>query len=41
MIRRKDPELSFVDAALVLIEKDWMTHWLNKLLGIVDCRSFD
>ena len=28
MIRKNDPDLSFVDAALVLIENEWKTHWL-------------
>jgi hypothetical protein len=26
MIRKNDPELSFVDAALVLIEREWKSH---------------
>jgi len=41
MIRKNDPELSFVDAALVLIEKEWTTHWLSKLLGLVDWKPFE
>jgi hypothetical protein len=41
MIRKNDSEFSFVDAALVLIEKEWKTHRLNKLLGLVDWRPFD
>jgi IS5 family transposase len=41
MIRKNDPELSFVDAALVLIEREWQSHWLRKLLDLVDWRPFD
>lgn len=41
MIRKNDPDLSFVDAALVMIEKEWKTHWLSKLLGLVDWGPFE
>jgi len=41
MIRKNDPELSFVDASLALIENEWKSHWLNKLLGIVDWKPFE
>jgi hypothetical protein len=41
MIRKNDPELSFVDAALMLIKREWKSHWLRKLLDLVDWRHFD
>ena len=41
MIRKDDPELSFVDASLALIEKEWKSHWLNKLLRLVDLKPFE
>ena len=41
MIRKNDPDLSFVDAALVIIEKEWKTHWLSKLLGLVEWGPFE
>jgi hypothetical protein len=41
MIRKNDPELSFLDAALVLLERKWKSHWLNKLLGLVDLKPFE
>jgi IS5 family transposase len=41
MIRKNDPELSFVDAAPALIEKEWKSHWLNKLLRLVDWKPFE
>ena len=40
MIDKSDRVFSFVDAALMHAQSRWKNHWLNKILQLVDWKSY-
>jgi hypothetical protein len=41
MIDKAEKSFSFADAAFAHAEKEWESHWLNKVLRIVDWKPFE